>query len=443
MAAPGFGFSAGDFISAVKLISDITKALKDTGGAAENHCGVLTDLNLLKDVLEQLQREHTVAASSSTNNPFVTHARRQASLTLSTLADFLNVISKFGAKLGPQRPSPWYRGVGRKAQWAVVYAKHVDDLRMRVGTQLQTLSILTQLKERSTAAIIDLDAKLSEMKIQNDEILRRCSKWDTPMDGLERSPRPLNNSNQQANPNNNETNLIPYSRGDTTLSGSRGVWPVTYEPLDSLATRFDQAIENFEQRCLQRLGPEPSTTIFSIHDSKHPTDQGAISHHTQTGQEEDTLRSLLLKLAHVMARDLRDLVVKAWLLFPHLMTFYRWLSTTITTPPMLIVAESINFEDVLGRKVTLQYDFFRHWPNFNAFLHSQFQNCPGESYVAKKQYYILDAQTTDHVDSDVELAWRAMALPGCEISMNAQDLGVEASPKGYKAKQRFPVQSVA
>lgn len=148
MAAPGFGFSAGDFISAVKLISDVSKALKDTGGASENYLQILAELDLLNGVLTQLQLQESDASSQHNSNPFTSYARQQADLTLSTLAEFLNHISKFDAKLGPQRPSAWYRGVSRKAQWALFYAKQVDELRLQIGTQLHTLSILTQLQDR-------------------------------------------------------------------------------------------------------------------------------------------------------------------------------------------------------------------------------------------------------------------------------------------------------
>ncbi|RKL38920.1 hypothetical protein BFJ72_g7050 [Fusarium proliferatum] len=147
MTVPAFGFSAGDFVSAVNLIVDITKALKNTGGAAEDYLQVLADLNLLKDVLSHLQQQQTGATRQRSSNPFAEHARKQADLTLSTLANFLDLISKFDASLGHQRSSAWYRGVGRKAQWALVYSKHVDDLRSRIGTQIQTLNLVTQLQE--------------------------------------------------------------------------------------------------------------------------------------------------------------------------------------------------------------------------------------------------------------------------------------------------------
>ncbi|KAF9765883.1 hypothetical protein IL306_001765 [Fusarium sp. DS 682] len=171
MAAPAFGFSAGDFISAVKLIVDITKALKNTGGAAGDYLEVLADLNLLKDALSHLQQQQTGVTRQRSNNPFAEHAQKQADLTLSTLANFLDLISKFDASLGPQRPSAWYRGVGRKAQWALVYSKHVDDLRSRVGTQLQTLNLLSQLQESGRGDLNELSSQLSAIKIQNEQVL--------------------------------------------------------------------------------------------------------------------------------------------------------------------------------------------------------------------------------------------------------------------------------
>lgn len=191
MSAPGFGFSAGDFISAVKLIIDISNALKDTGGAAENYLGVLTELNLLKDILLELQKRQDETVAEQSNNPFAKHAKTQAELTLNTLANFLALISKFDAGLGHHRTRSWYRGIGRKGQWALAYAKQVDDLRLRVGTQLQTLLLLAPLQERcstlfkscltlwsreiltSNSQPSKVSEQLCEIKNQNNKLIRR------------------------------------------------------------------------------------------------------------------------------------------------------------------------------------------------------------------------------------------------------------------------------
>lgn len=54
MAAPGFGFSFGDFVSAIKIVKDICRALRDTGGAKDEFQHVLIDLQHLVILLEQL-----------------------------------------------------------------------------------------------------------------------------------------------------------------------------------------------------------------------------------------------------------------------------------------------------------------------------------------------------------------------------------------------------
>lgn len=68
--------------------------------------------------------------------------------------------------------------------------------------------------------------------------------------------------------------------------------------------------------------------------------------------------------------------------------------------------------------------------NLNRFLVRQFEDCPGKDYVTKRQYYFLDANTTnDEVNSDVELAWQALVIPGCEISMSMKIIATDESKK--------------
>lgn len=47
--APAFGFSAGDFIAATKLIVDVSKALKDAGGASDEYRSLVAEFDLLQN----------------------------------------------------------------------------------------------------------------------------------------------------------------------------------------------------------------------------------------------------------------------------------------------------------------------------------------------------------------------------------------------------------
>ena len=55
MVSPAFSFSVGDFIAAVQLLDSVRKALKSTGGAAQDCQDTLVRLNNLIEILKLLQ----------------------------------------------------------------------------------------------------------------------------------------------------------------------------------------------------------------------------------------------------------------------------------------------------------------------------------------------------------------------------------------------------
>ncbi|KAF5685305.1 hypothetical protein FDENT_6299 [Fusarium denticulatum] len=385
MTVPAFGFSAGDFVSAVNLIVDITKALKNTGGAAGDYLQVLADLNLLKDVLSHLQQQQTGTTRQRSSNPFAEHARKQADLTLSTLANFLDLISKFDASLGPQRSSAWYRGVGRKAQWALVYSKHVDDLRSRIGIQIQTLNLVTQLQQDDRNGLDELTNQLNTIRVQNEQVITHLQERRIiSIEELREQLSLLDLRDDEHQPD--RVPALPEVVEDSQLSPNN-----------------QPAVVDLE---------EPAINL-----TRSGGDQ--LIQHEMVSLQEETTQTLLSKLLRAVTRDLHNLIMKAWLLFPGLMRHYSRLCTSVSMPPLLVLAENISFEDVLGRQTTLQFDFFRHWANVDMFLNKQFENCPGQQYIAKRQYFFLGADAaTNKLNSNVEMAWNAMARPGCQISMS-------------------------
>lgn len=57
MITPAFGFSFRDFVSAIKLVNDIRKALSDTTGAAEEVRALYQDLEQLDAFLTHLSND--------------------------------------------------------------------------------------------------------------------------------------------------------------------------------------------------------------------------------------------------------------------------------------------------------------------------------------------------------------------------------------------------
>lgn len=138
MAAPGFGFSAGDFIAAATLIAKVTKALKDAGGAREEYQALVNELDLLQQILAKFQSDSEATDSGDACSSV---ARRQTKVTIAELTRFLETISKFHSSMGENSKSGWHRGIPRKTQWAVHYAAEVEKMRTRLGTQLQMILV--------------------------------------------------------------------------------------------------------------------------------------------------------------------------------------------------------------------------------------------------------------------------------------------------------------
>lgn len=145
MASPGFGFSVGDIIAAGKLIKDLSKALRDVGGAADDYRQVVTELELLEDVFLQMQTSHAGATSSHiAHDPFALYTKQQVDRTLQNVTCFLKSVSRFDAKLGLQAKPGKFRGMGRKAQWAITQAQEAERMRAKLD-QLVILKLLQDL----------------------------------------------------------------------------------------------------------------------------------------------------------------------------------------------------------------------------------------------------------------------------------------------------------
>lgn len=139
MAAPASGFSAGDFVSAIKLVKRVGKALDNAGGAAEDYRNFKKELSSLQTSLTQLQLSHPHESS-----PFALCTKEQIKVTLASVSEFFALVSKFDAKLGNETRAEWYQGTARKVQWAMIYAKGVEELWAKVGLHLQSLILMLQ-----------------------------------------------------------------------------------------------------------------------------------------------------------------------------------------------------------------------------------------------------------------------------------------------------------
>ena len=144
MATPGFGFSFGDFVAAIKLLNDIRKALRDIGGAEDEFKHVLIDLQHLEIILEQLNHGTWDQGADAGH----LNAVKGMALTCKIpLQDFLAKMEKYKS-LQTRDISGFRAGVGvarRKTQWAISMKDEVEKFRALIVAKVVAINMLVQL----------------------------------------------------------------------------------------------------------------------------------------------------------------------------------------------------------------------------------------------------------------------------------------------------------
>lgn len=147
MAAPIFGFSVGDFIAGINIAIDVIKACKDTGGASSQYESVLVEFEAYLALLHKLQ---------DPNVPRGAEINKLASSCEQPVKQFVTKIEKYRSSLaksaGPydsiHQTARYLRTFPRKAQWAMVVKKTVDELRLGIGPHLSAIGLLIELERR-------------------------------------------------------------------------------------------------------------------------------------------------------------------------------------------------------------------------------------------------------------------------------------------------------
>lgn len=137
MAVP-FGFSAGDIAMALKLITQVAGALKETGGAAYDYREALQYLEGLLLTLQHLQKLDTQCADPSLANA----VRALTAAAERPVREFVGEMSKYGSAMGSSTSS--LKSSTRKVEWAVFAAKKADKLRGRIVAQMQPIHLLLE-----------------------------------------------------------------------------------------------------------------------------------------------------------------------------------------------------------------------------------------------------------------------------------------------------------
>ena len=155
-----FGFSIGDFIDGINVAIDVIKACKDTGGASSQYERVLVEFETYLIVLRKLQYSSV---------PTTTEVNTLASSCEQPVRQFLTKVEKYRCSLAKPTSSQDFvhhtaqnlRTFPRKAQWAIVAKKTVQELRLGIGPQLSAIGLLIELESGQVAFVRDISFLLT------------------------------------------------------------------------------------------------------------------------------------------------------------------------------------------------------------------------------------------------------------------------------------------
>ncbi len=192
---PAFGFSVGDFISAIgmapfkyntcwndhayrciaELCTKVARALKDVGGAASEYQNVVIELHGLQNVLTRL----AALEPTESNLHHVNAIRCMALACQYPLREFLASIRKYEDAMGPIA-SGGIRSAARKAKWGVWVADEVKKVRAVISAKVISVNLLLATHASETLSRMEASSStqhrellqiLEEQQVQMGKII--------------------------------------------------------------------------------------------------------------------------------------------------------------------------------------------------------------------------------------------------------------------------------
>jgi hypothetical protein len=102
------------------------------------------------------------------------------------------------------------------------------------------------------------------------------------------------------------------------------------------------------------------------------------------------------------------------LALPHVVTALKF-SRRIPAAVSLVLRDNVHFEDALGRQHSLQFNQFRYWPVFHAFLECVFTDVPGFERVIKGAFILVSEEK--HLVRWTDANYDTLISPGCGFKM--------------------------
>jgi hypothetical protein len=137
-----FGYSAGDFFTAIQLIVEVASALREAGGSAQEYQKIHDELDTLKAALEQVANLEHIPGLEET-----VYAIKSTVATCHVpLREFLASIQHYDASLNKSRAGGVMKDVAYKIRWrATKKAESVSKLRSEICGYVGSINMLIGL----------------------------------------------------------------------------------------------------------------------------------------------------------------------------------------------------------------------------------------------------------------------------------------------------------
>ncbi|GAB7359264.1 hypothetical protein MBLNU230_g5921t1 [Neophaeotheca triangularis] len=398
-AAPGFGFSFGDIVQAIALLHKASKALK-ASGAASNYQLTVIQLDAVARILDKAQ---TFEPTSDSDRGALSQITLLASSCRMPLQRFQNRISKYEDDLdhaigGRRNVLKDIGSTGRKVRWVIAVEKQVAELKASIELPIQGISFWPQWCNLTRNTETHLVAK---------DIWQKTVDLSANVHGLR---------------NNIMTSLTPMlpqlvslqsqisedaTRLRAALAVTQDIGHETIAGIASQESTLQMMMSKLDNLQLS-IDARPTTT---------PGDMCANSPGRVPGRMTKSKKTPLTvdEVLDAIASSLKELLLIILFAVP---VFHKCLKTftAIVRDPSWLLLDNVHLEDAIGRKLSLPYEHFRHWPVVEARLNVALKDSPGEALVRSNYFCFINLANEDIIPASS--VWETLVERGMRLAMS-------------------------
>lgn len=447
MAAPGFGFSAGDIIAGIELIHKAGKALKQSSGANREYQQTVLDLEAIEATLRILQ-----ALTAPDSTEFIQTIAYLGHLCHAPIARFRHEVGKFEKhwdwSLGPGKPSPKSVLAGiHKIQWAVVVENEAAQLKSSIVPLLNVINVYFHLENHEMDRVAQFNMRqeletaktmlvsIDGMREHDQQDRARQDQSGQLMPQIADISTQILEASQQikslaclidgiSGQNTSETRIASLEYGVSKLMARQDQ---TNNLLLDFSRKNDLQLADLN-KAIPRLHDRTEAPELAVsRDFHHLSLATETPLSTLAGPEPKahTLTQATRKQWSLQASTLCTLLQQnLWVIVVFLLrvapAFQRGLRVLaeIARSPSLLLDDNIILTDVLGRSMSLPYEHFRFWNVLIARLEHSFLGLPGQLHIARQEFaFFKDASNSASVITSAR-DWERSVFADTRVAMS-------------------------